>query len=390
MPLSNVDASAPARLTDGSRMGVVGGGPAGSFFSFFLLTTAERLGMKLEVDLYEYRDFGNPAPQGCNMCGGIISESLVQILAAEGINLPPSVIQRGIDSYVLHMDVGSVRIETPTHEKRIGAMHRGPGPSDVKTTRWEASTATSRAWPWTRERIRRERMDRITGYGDRPGIAQVRRGDQDLRSRGGRGRSQLLRPELLAETAIGYRAPRTTKTFIREYFLGKETINACWEFHARLPPQHSPAGVRRVHPQGGVRHRLPPGRRHRQRAGGPLHGRPGGEVGLPVDFPIEERSCQCSPRINVAGAIRPFADRILVIGDAGVTRLYKDGIGAAYRTAKAAATTAVLHGVSAAAFERHYWPTCRAILGDNRIGKLTFAVTRQIQRRRWPGGPSCA
>ena len=56
---------------------------------------------------------------------GIVSESLVQLLATEGINIPTKVAQKGIESYVLHMDVGSVRIETPVHEKRIAAMYRG-------------------------------------------------------------------------------------------------------------------------------------------------------------------------------------------------------------------------------------------------------------------------
>ena len=54
------------------------------------------------------------------------------MLAAEGINLPPTVVQRGIDSYVLHMDVGSARIETPMLEKRIAATYRGAGPRDLK------------------------------------------------------------------------------------------------------------------------------------------------------------------------------------------------------------------------------------------------------------------
>ena len=59
-----------------------------------------------------------------------------------------------------------------------------------------------------------------------------------------------------------------------------------------------------------------------------------------------------------------------MIGDCGVTRLNKDGIGAAYRTAKAAARTAIFEGVSAEDFRKHYWPVCQAISGDNRF---TFA-----------------
>lgn len=77
------------RLVDGSRVAVIGAGPAGSFFSCFLLSMAERAGLTLDVDLYEPRDFRRPGPQGCNMCGGIVSESLVQNLAMEGISLPP-------------------------------------------------------------------------------------------------------------------------------------------------------------------------------------------------------------------------------------------------------------------------------------------------------------
>ncbi|HUV27568.1 MAG TPA: cyclic nucleotide-binding domain-containing protein [Anaerolineales bacterium] len=38
------------QLDDGSRVGVIGGGPAGSFFSIFLLDLAERMGMDIQGD----------------------------------------------------------------------------------------------------------------------------------------------------------------------------------------------------------------------------------------------------------------------------------------------------------------------------------------------------
>src|SRR5512145_162587 len=68
--------SPPLKLEDGSRVAVIGGGPAGSFFSYFLLDMAERVDMELLVDIYEPRDFSLPAPHGCNYCAGVISESL--------------------------------------------------------------------------------------------------------------------------------------------------------------------------------------------------------------------------------------------------------------------------------------------------------------------------
>ena len=67
------------KIRDGSQIAVIGGGPAGSFFSYFTLDMAERMGTDIKVDVYEPRDFFSPSPKGCNMCGGIISETLVQM-----------------------------------------------------------------------------------------------------------------------------------------------------------------------------------------------------------------------------------------------------------------------------------------------------------------------
>jgi len=118
-------------LDHGSRVAIIGGGPAGSFFSYFILDMAKRKGLEIHVDLYEPRDFSQTAPTGCNMCGGVIYESLVQSLAVEGINLPPTVVQRGIEFNMLHLDIGSVQIQTPRKEKRIATTFRGSGPRDT-------------------------------------------------------------------------------------------------------------------------------------------------------------------------------------------------------------------------------------------------------------------
>jgi flavin-dependent dehydrogenase len=115
-------------LIDGSRVAVVGAGPAGSMFSYFLLNMADTIALDLQVDLYEPRSFCYRGPAGCNHCGGVVSESLVQRLATEGIALPDSVVQRGLESYTLHMDVGDVEIATPLQEQRIAAIYRGNGP----------------------------------------------------------------------------------------------------------------------------------------------------------------------------------------------------------------------------------------------------------------------
>jgi len=132
------DEEAGLSLSNGSRVAVVGGGPSGSFFAFFLLKMAAAIDLDIEVDIYDPRSFSRRGPAGCNHCGGIVSESLVQILATEGINLPPSVVQRGIESYVVHMDVGSVAIQNQVGEQRIAALYRGNGPREGDESPWES------------------------------------------------------------------------------------------------------------------------------------------------------------------------------------------------------------------------------------------------------------
>jgi flavin-dependent dehydrogenase len=101
---------------------------------------------------------------------------------------------------------------------------------------------------------------------------------------------------------------------------------------------------------------------------------------FPAGWESGEGACHCSPKINIGEAATPFLDRVVLVGDCGVTRLYKDGIGAAYRTAKAAARTAVFSGVSEADFQRHYAPAYRAITRDNRFGSFIFGVVHWIKK----------
>jgi len=216
-----------AVLVDGSRIAVLGGGPAGSFFAYFLLDMAARVDVGLQVDIYEPRTFALPGPTGCNMCGGIISETLVQNLAADGVFLSGDVIQRGIDSYMLHTDVGSVRISTPNAEARIGAVHRGAGPRDVTEPRWESfdghllSNALSLG-----ANLIGSRVEEVGLAGGRPSIRVHGQDPQtyDLAVIATGVNTSLLKA--LEGLGIGYRRPSVTKTLIREYHLGAEAIRS--------------------------------------------------------------------------------------------------------------------------------------------------------------------
>lgn len=366
-----------------SRVAVVGGGPAGALFAYFIRRLAASIELDIHVDIYEPRSFAQEGPAGCNHCGGIVSESLVQLLAIEGVNLPPSVVQRGIDSYTLHTDVGTVRIETPVQEKRIASVFRGNGPRASKALdaygldrflleRSCSSGAVLVGKLVSGLRVREGRLEVMTPDGPA--------GIYDLVAIATGINSQLL--QTLATVAPAYRPPGSLRTFICEFELGEQAVKQCLgdsmhvflldvphlEFAALIPKGRfvtlcllgddiDRAFVERFLAMPDVSRCFP------------------GSV-------VPRPACHCFPRINTVPAVRPFADRMVWIGDSGVTRLYKDGIGSAYRTAKAAAKTAVFHGISAGDFERHFWPECRTLIIDNRIAKILFGMTKLIQRSR--------
>lgn len=382
-PLRSKDNPEDLTLRDNSRIAVIGGGPAGSFFSYFLLAMAERVDLSLQVDIYEPRDFSRMGPPGCNMCGGIISESLVQILATEGIILPPTVIQRGIDSYIFHTDVGSVQIDTPVHEKRIGAVFRGAGPTGNVEGDWESfdgfllKLAQDKGARVVQDRVERVRLNEgLPKLRSRKGFSGI----YDLVVVASGVNSSIIK--LFEDDNLGYQPPATTRTFICEYNLGEKALDgflghSMHTFLLNIPRLEFAALI----PKGKYATMCVLGRDIDKSLIQSILNTPVMKARFPADWRYEEESCRCFPRINISGATKPFTDRILFIGDSGVSRLYKDGIGAAYRTSKAAARTAIFEGISERDFLRHYWPACRAIEMDNRIGKFIFSLARVFQKR---------
>ena len=371
-------------LEDGARVGVIGGGPAGSFFGYFLLKIAESVGLELAVDIYEPRFFTHSGPAGCNHCGGIISESLVQLLTTEGINLPPAVVRRGIDSYVLHMDTGDVRIKTPRDEKRIAAVYRGNGPRESESLSINGLDRylldlTSNAGA----NVVRKLVHDVAWHEGRPRITTVDRetADYDLVAVAAGVNSQALR--LFTDVVPTFRAPRIQKTFISEFHLGEEAVNewfgsAMHVFLVDLPRLKFAALI----PKGSFVTLCMLGDNLDDALVESFLDSPEVKRCFPGSV-VPPLACHCFPRINTAAAVRPYADRMVWVGDSSVARLYKDGIGSAYRTAKAAATTAVFHGISARDFERHFWPACRALNFDNGIARVIFGVTHAIQKMRF-------
>jgi flavin-dependent dehydrogenase len=370
------------KLKDGSKVAVIGGGPSGTFFSYFLLDMAERIDLKLHVDIYDSRDFSADGPPGCNMCGGIISESLVQALATEGIDLPPTVVRRGIESYMLHMDAGSVQIKTPTQEKRIGAIYRGAGPRGIKESQWKSFDGYLLGLAKKKgAHVIKGRLEKVTWNSGLPEI-QMKGGSPqayDLLGIATGVNSAALK--LFEDLKQGYVAPKTTKTFICEYYFGRETIektlgNSMHTFLLDLPRLEFAAII----PKGDYVTTCMLGKDIDKELVKAFLTRPEVKKCMPENWKWDEYVCQCMPKMNITGSSRAFMERAIFIGDCGISRLYKDGIGAAYKTAKAAVYGAVFLCVSAESFEKNSWPTYKKLENDNKIGKVIFFAVGLIQK----------
>lgn len=369
-----VDAGRDFSLKDGSRVAVVGGGPASSFFSYFLLKNAAGIDLDVELDIYEPRSFNYCGPAGCNHCGGIVSESLVQILAAEGIVLPDTVVQRGVASYVVHMDAGDVEIESPVHEQRIAALYRGNGPRDGADAPQESFDGYLQGLAAEGgARVLRKLITSVTWRDERPvlGFADGEEQSYDLVAVAAGVNSRFF--DLLKNVPGEFEPPRTTRGYICEFRSTEEEIqrilgDSVHVFLLTIPRFEFAAII----PKGQFATVVMVGDDLDEELVHAFLTDPVVQKCFPTD--AVPCVCSCKPLINLGARKRPYGDRVVLIGDSGITRLFKDGIGAAFRTGKAAATCAVYNGVSREDFKTHYWPACKRIVNDNRIGKLMFAT----------------
>lgn len=366
-------------LGNGSRIAILGGGPGGSFAACFLLDLAQRLAISLEVDIFEPKGFYQCGPAGCNMCGGIISESLVQSMATEGFHMPPHMVLNTIDTYALHTDCGSVRIRTPVDEMRIAAIFRGGGPRGAENQKplpWDGFD-----WFMLQKAVRHgarhlpQRVSDLTRDGQGRPVVTVREGESrtyDLLV-GAPGINNPGALRLFENMGFGYRPPRMVKAFISEMYIGEEQVRQRLGHVMHIFLLHLPGLMfAALTPKGHYATLVVLGEGADIDLAAALCRTPPMQKLLPPNWEIPVQPCHCQPHIYIGAAQNPFGDRVVLVGDAGVSRLYKDGIGAAFRTAKACAFTALTRGVSRAHFQRHYEPVLREMENDNRLGHLLF------------------
>lgn len=370
-------------LANGSRIGVVGGGPAGSFFSFYALEYARRFDLDIHLDIFEPKDFTKVGAGGCNHCGGIISESLVQHLATDGIVIPSEIIQRGINSYTMHTEEGDCVIHSPSDEHRIASVFRGCGPRGCldKSQRGFDNYLLSLCRN-NGAKVINEKVVSLNRNGDQIQVSTSKseRKDYDLVV-GAVGLSKKGL-ELFASVCPSYTPPETTRTYISEFFMKTEDIqksfgNSMHVFLLNIPNVTFGALI----PKTNYVTLVLLGKDIDKNVVKNFINSEEVRSCFPEDFPMERAmTCTCYPFVNVKQGNHPFADRVVLIGDSGSSKLYKNGIGAAFLTGKAAASTAIFQGVGEEDFRTYYKPICRDLDKDNQVGKLIFWVTRLIQK----------
>jgi len=373
----------PLTLEDGARIAVVGGGPTGTFFSIFALKMARMMGKEITVTIFEPKDFTREGPAGCNRCGGLISEILIQTLALEGIVLPGSVVQKGIDSFMLHTDHGSTLIQTPSHERTIATVYRGGGPRG-KTGEEKESFDQYLLDRAIHEGALHEpvKIDRIQYANKQPVLfsrnTEIMHADLVVGAFG----LNSTTAEVFEDMEFGYTRPKTTTGAVAEFFFDHETIATHFghSIHSFLLPYKN-IRLGAIIPKGNYVTACILGTDIRKKTVDDFFSLPTVRNIMP-DRGIYDPGCFCLPKLNVAAPRTAFDDRVVVCGDAGSTRLYKDGLGAAYYMGKAAANTAILHGVHRQAFRDNFYTTYRNTVVDNFFGKYLFLVTDIYRRNK--------
>ncbi|MBF0447182.1 MAG: hypothetical protein HQL67_03175 [Magnetococcales bacterium] len=364
-------------LKNGDRIGIVGGGPAGSLTAFFLLDLAAQVDLDIQIDIFEPRNFRLTGPRGCNMCGGVISESLVQKMASDGIHLPNEILIDTIAAYTLHTDRSSVRIKAPLDEMRIACIFRGGGPTGAeKQPPLPQISFDNHLLELAKERGAHHIGERVKGLeweSGRPCIIDqqgVRRRYDLLVGSLGLNSPAL---KLFEDLDFGYKPPQSTKAYVSELYFGHEEVErlldcAMHVFILKIP------GIKfiAITPKGSYATLIILGDKIDHDLVKRVYQSPEVKKCLPLGWEIPVQTCSCQPAINIGSPTQPFGDRVVLVGDCASSRLYKDGIGAAYRMAKALSYTAISRGVSAQSFRHSYLPACRSLDWDNRLGHLMF------------------
>jgi len=359
------------------RVGVVGAGPAGTFFALHYLRVAAERGASGEITLIDRKAFGAHGPAGCNMCAGAIGAQMVAKIAALGLPLDERVIRRIADGYEIHGQRVSVTVDSPDGGA-IYTVFRGGGPvapagAPKGFDQFLLDAATSRGAEFVHDRV--EAVERTAkGFRVRLSGGQTRTFEFLVLAFG-------VNTGLAGRLGMGYEPPATWHTVQAEVVADNAFILGPLRNRLHIVPA-SGRSVRFL--------ALTPKDRFLTLTGIGEHVRirdleaevrdnavlrsllpPGGTI-----------LCHCHPQVPVGAARRPYGEGLAVVGDAFICRYLKNGIESSHDTARILAEALADAGSSERVLrERFYRPCMARFRYDNVWGRALFGVYERILRK---------
>jgi flavin-dependent dehydrogenase len=378
-------------LKDGSQIAVIGAGPAGTFFTQFAQRFAREKKLTIPITLFDAKNFLCQGPSGCNMCAGVVSESLVAKMKKINIVLPAEKVQRTIGGFYYQSRAGGFLLNQVDGKKNIITIFRGNGPryctndtnisfDDFLLDQVKGQGANVISKPVTKIILPAHPVDKIQliyGKG-----SNKKTFDADLVVCAFGLNTKMI--SHVKDLAFGYQPPHTLKAYQSEYFMGREFIKKNYgnniyifamglkrlRFVAIVPKDEyitvSLVGRRDVNKKDLMEF---------------MNSNLMREI-LPNGWQMSDKFCHCQPLIATTPAKHPFADRLVIIGDASFSRYYKNGLESAFLTARLAAETAFYSGVSKKAFRLGYYKQAKKlIIRDNLYGRALFKIDDFISQR---------
>jgi len=370
-------------LQPGDRVAIVGGGPAGSLFAIQLLQKARRLHLPLEVAILDSKSFLSTGGKGCNMCAGVVGANFLDHLTELGIPLDPAIIQQEVAGYSLNESSLSAFVKGEK-EQRIATLFRGAGPGHGPEVLHPGSFDYFLLQRAQEEgaRFLNWRIDRIEF-----GIGPQRLCRLHGKVNGQEYTAALVVGAFGVNSAIhkafsfGYRPPRTWHACQAELYLPRDPPRMRYSrlihiFTSKDPHLRfvafTPKGPYLTMTGIGKHVKIVDLRKE-------IEENPSIQCSLPKQWQIV---CHCHPQVPITTSRRPYDDRVVIIGDACISRYLKSGIESAYWTARYAVEAVLGHGVDSSSLRRHYFWRCLATFAaDNLCGKLFFGLYHFISRR---------
>jgi flavin-dependent dehydrogenase len=356
------------KIENGSKVAIVGGGPAGSLFALYLFHYTRLKGIRPKITIYEQRNADELGSKGCKGCAGILSLSLLRNLEELTLKMPDDIIQSKIDHYAVHSPYNSISISNPERGRQIVCVYRGGGPREslyenpISFDGWLLRQVQERGMNVEYQTVSRIYVEKETGL-----EADGRKWEYDLVVL-----AAGINVKPIPITGLDYVPPKTRTMAQDELYVGTSHVKSRLgnTAHVFLIP-HSGFVFGTLIPKGqfinvSVLHR-------------------DGHCSSIAEFlnndlvrsylpEVYQRACGCQPQALVNPARNYYAERFLAIGDAAVSRLYKDGLGSSSVLAREAAHVAVYYGISRLDFKYHYQPIYNTMKSDNRWGRLLFSI----------------